>query len=208
MGSGDAAVRSVTRGVRWSCALAVAAAVALMSSGCSDNDIVTNSYATLAEARDAGAAGGGDLPVGVPEGAHDIRTATDLDSGRRWGLFSFLAQDAETLRAMLTTEEISLAGVECDIPGRIEWWPLLLRGTVNRRPGESCRPPGVPIATGWPRRRRQLEAGESVLLEILKAEQGYRRMGMHQSPEAFDVGSAMVTDATSRIAVRHTSALP
>lgn len=124
-------MRSVTRVIRWSCALAVAVAVALMSSGCSDNDIVTNSYATLAEARDADAAGGGDLPVGVPEGAHDIRTATDLDSGRRWGLFSFLAQDAETLRAMLTTEEISLAGVECDIPGRIEWWPLLLRGTVN-----------------------------------------------------------------------------
>jgi hypothetical protein len=46
-------------------------------------------------------------------------------------LFSFLAQDAETLRAMLTAEEISLAGVECDIPGRIEWWPLLLRGMVN-----------------------------------------------------------------------------
>jgi hypothetical protein len=108
-----------------------AVAVALMSSGCRDNDVVTNSFATLAEARDAGAAGGSDLPAGVPEGAHDIRTARDLNSGRRWGLFSFLAQDAATLRAMLTTEEISLAGVECDIPGRIEWWPLMLRGTVN-----------------------------------------------------------------------------
>ena len=26
---------------------------------------------------------------------------------------------------------MSLEGVECDIPGRIEWWPTLLRGLVN-----------------------------------------------------------------------------
>ncbi len=35
----------------------------------------------------------------------------------------------------------------------------------------------------------------------------YRRMGMHHCPEAFDFGSAMVTEPTSRIAVRHTSTL-
>ena len=55
----------------------------------------------------------------------------DLDSGRRWGLFNFLPQDADGLRALLSAEENSLAGVECDIPGRIEWWPVLLRGTVD-----------------------------------------------------------------------------
>ena len=119
------------RAVRRACALAIAAAVATMASGCRDKDVVTNSYATLAEARDAGAPGRGEIPPGVPEGAHDIRTASDLDSGRRWGLFNFLAEDADALRAMLDAEEISLSGVECDIPGRIEWWPVLLRGTVN-----------------------------------------------------------------------------
>jgi hypothetical protein len=127
----DADVSSRARVVRFACALALAAAAATMSSGCRDRDVVTNSYATLAEARDAGAARRGEIPPGVPEGAHDIRTASDQDSDRRWGLFDFLAQDADALRAMLNAEEISLAGVECDIPGRIEWWPVLLRGTVN-----------------------------------------------------------------------------
>jgi hypothetical protein len=120
--------------VRWLRAagvLALGVAAATMVSACRDRDIVTNSYATLAEAREAGAQGRGDIPGGVPEGAHDIRTAADLDSGRRWGLFNFLPQDADGLRTLLSAEEISLAGVECDIPGRIEWWPVLLRGTVD-----------------------------------------------------------------------------
>jgi hypothetical protein len=108
-------------------AAAVMAATAATLSGCRDNDVVTASYATMAEAR----ASGGDIPAGVPEGVHDIRTASDTRSRRRWGLFNFLAADADGLRAMLQAEEMSLAGVECDIPARIEWWPVLLRGTVN-----------------------------------------------------------------------------
>jgi len=46
-------------------------------------------------------------------------------------LFNFPPQDAGALRAMLHADETTLAGVECDIPGRIEWWPVLLRGSVN-----------------------------------------------------------------------------
>lgn len=112
-------------------ALVVALLVAAISIGCRDKDVVTSSFATMAEAREDGAPVRGDIPAGVPEGAHDIRTASDLDSGRRWGLFNFEPQDATAVRALLNAEEISLAGVECDIPGRIEWWPVLLRGTVN-----------------------------------------------------------------------------
>ena len=108
-------------------AVAVMAATAATLSGCRNNDVVTESYATMAEAR----ASGGDIPAGVPEGAHDIRTASDTRSRRRWGLFNFLAADADGLRAMLQDEEMSLAGVDCDIPARIEWWPVLLRGRVN-----------------------------------------------------------------------------
>ena len=107
--------------------IAAMAATAATLSGCRDSDVVTASYATLAEAR----ASGDDIPAGVPEGAHDIRTASDLRSRRRWGLFNFLPTDADRLRAMLQADEVSLAGVECDIPARIEWWPVLLRGTVN-----------------------------------------------------------------------------
>jgi hypothetical protein len=108
-------------------AVAVIAATAATLSGCRNNDVVTESYATLAEAR----ASGGDIPAGVPEGAHDIRTASAARSRRRWGLFNFPAADAAALRAMLQAEEMSLAGVDCDIPARIEWWPVLLRGRVN-----------------------------------------------------------------------------
>jgi len=152
----DADVSTMARVVRRACALAVAAAVGTMSSGCRDRDIVTNSYATLAEARDAGAPGRGDIPPGVPEGAHDIRTASDLDSGRRWGLFNFLARDADALRAMLTAEETSLAGVECDIPGRIEWWPIVLRGTVDAEQAKAAglqsyrsRQGGLIVVVNW-----------------------------------------------------------
>jgi hypothetical protein len=98
---------------------------------CGYSDVVTNSYATIAEARESGAEGRGELPPGLPEGVHELRTAKDTKSHRQWGLFSFAGSDAERLREMLESEEVSLSGISCDIPGRIEWWPLLLRGTIN-----------------------------------------------------------------------------
>ena len=103
---------------------------AVGASACRDGDILTFSFANMAEVRAAGA-DARDIPRRLPEGAHDIRAAHDPDSRRRWGLFSFGPNDAEALRAMLKPEEVSLAGVECDIPGRIEWWPVILRGPVN-----------------------------------------------------------------------------
>jgi hypothetical protein len=123
----------VTLAREWTCLVVTvsALAVAMASAGCRDKDVVTESYATMAEARAAGAPGRGDLPEGVPEGVHDIRTASDLDSGRRWGLFNFSVQDADAIRGLLAADEMPLAGVECDIPGRIEWWPVLLRGRVD-----------------------------------------------------------------------------
>ena len=163
----DADVSSMARVVRRVPVLAVAAVVATMASGCRDRDIVTNSYATLAEARDAGAPGRGDIPPGVPEGAHDIRTASDLDSARRWGLFDFLAQDADALRAMLGAEETSLAGVECDIPGRIEWWPVLLRGTVDAEQAKAAglqsyrtRQGGLIMVVNWKQGRAYYWGGK------------------------------------------------
>ena len=124
-------MRTPSRRLRWFATLLIATLAAAPAIACRDNDVVTSSYATMAEAREAGAATRGDMPPGVPEGAHDIRTASDVHSRRRWGLFNFPPQDADALRAMLQSDEISLAGVECDVPGRIEWWPVLLRGTVN-----------------------------------------------------------------------------
>jgi hypothetical protein len=101
------------------------------AAGCRDVAVVTASYATLAEAQAAGAIERGWIPGVVPPGAHDIREAHDPDTNRRWGLFSFTGADVAPLEAVLQPEETTLAGVECDIPARIEWWPVLLRNTLS-----------------------------------------------------------------------------
>ena len=104
---------------------------ATVLSACSDLDVVTHTYATAAEARAAGAVERGWLPRLVPAGAHDIRTAHDeAGSGRRWGLFSFAPTDERALRDALGPE-VSFEGVGADAPPRIEWWPVLLRGTLD-----------------------------------------------------------------------------
>ena len=110
--------------------LAAVILAGLLSSGCGDY-VITNSFATMEEARAAGAVERGWLPGLVPPGAHDIREAHDREeSRRRWGLFSFAPQDVETLRSRLG-EEISFAGLGADAPPRIEWWPVALRGTFD-----------------------------------------------------------------------------
>ena len=115
------------RGALW---LAIAAAAIGFSSACKDIDVRTEAYATLAEAQAAGAVDRGWLPRGLPPGTRDLRVAYDLDSNRRWGLFDFPPHEAEALRA-LTGAEISFDGLECNPPGRIEWWPILLRQRLD-----------------------------------------------------------------------------
>jgi len=103
----------------------------LLVAACRDLQVVTNTYATLAEAKNSGALERGWIPPLLPAGAHDIREAhDDAHSGRRWGLFSFRLEDDATLRARLGPE-ISLLGVGVDAPPRIEWWPVLLRGSLD-----------------------------------------------------------------------------
>jgi hypothetical protein len=98
---------------------------------CHDLQVVTNSYATLAEAQKSGAVERGWMPDLLPPGAHDIREAHDqARSRRRWGLFSFRPDDEGTLKARLGPE-ISFDGAGTDAPPRIEWWPVLLRGTLD-----------------------------------------------------------------------------
>lgn len=100
------------------------------ASACGDLDVVTASYRTLSEARAAGAIERGWVPQGLPEGTYELREAHDLDSNRRWGLFNFPHGQGDDLRTLLQ-EEASLDGVTCDIPARIEWWPVLLRGELD-----------------------------------------------------------------------------
>jgi hypothetical protein len=113
---------------------------AIGADACRDLEVVTASYATLAEARAAGAVQRGWVPEGLPAGTHELREAHDLDSNRRWGLFSFPPAQSDALRSMLNSDEVNLTGVTCDIPRRIEWWPVLLRGALD---GDRIRTAGL-----------------------------------------------------------------
>ncbi|MEO6214164.1 MAG: hypothetical protein ABIP65_11110 [Vicinamibacterales bacterium] len=110
-------------------------AIALLSltlvAGCNGVSAKTMSYGTLAEARTAGAIDQGWVPAGVPDSAFELRVAYVPDGWQRWGLFNFPAASVEGLRAVVEPEELPLAGVRCDIPGRIEWWPVLLREALD-----------------------------------------------------------------------------
>jgi hypothetical protein len=98
---------------------------------CSAINSQTNSFATLAEARQAGAIANGSVPDGLPPGSHDIREAHVPGTGERWGIINFPLTEADTLRGLLQPEELSLEGQQCDMPGRIEWWPPMLRGQID-----------------------------------------------------------------------------
>lgn len=130
---------------------AALALLVLVSAACRDADVVTASYATLAEARQAGAIDRGWVPPLVPPGAHDLREAHDLDASRRWGLFSFVESDEPALRGAIDSEAISLEGQVCDIARRIEWWPVMLRGRLR---DDQIRATG--LTTYYARERRDL----------------------------------------------------
>ena len=113
------------RAVRTACLLAAA-----LGAACADADVVTEAYATLDEARAAGALDRGWVPPGLPPGSYELREAHSLDSNRRWGLFNFPPAEGSALRALTGTES-SVQGVDCAPPRRIEWWPVLLRESLQ-----------------------------------------------------------------------------
>jgi hypothetical protein len=104
----------------------VAAAVA-----CADINSKTDSFRTLDEARQAGAIEHGWLPDGLPPGTREIRVAHVPDTDRRWGIINFPPGEAAALKALLASDEISFDGQAVDIPARIEWWPVTLRGELD-----------------------------------------------------------------------------
>jgi hypothetical protein len=108
--------------------------------GCAYSDAVTNAYATKVEAEQAGAVDRGWVPRALPRSARDLREAHSGAAHRIWGLFSFSPDDADALRALVQPEEISAGGLKPDAPARIEWWPLLLRSTVD---GEQVKAAGL-----------------------------------------------------------------
>jgi hypothetical protein len=120
-----------TAGLRRALAISIVIAATSGVLSCRNVDVVTSSYATFDEARAAGAMAPGRMPDKLPSGSHDLREARDLDTQRRWGLFSFPSDQRDQLLALLAPEEIGLTGQTCDVPARIEWWPVLLRGSLD-----------------------------------------------------------------------------
>jgi hypothetical protein len=96
---------------------------------CAGVRVTTDTYATLDEARQAGAVQHAWLPEGLPPGTNEIRVA-HLGDGRQWGLFSFPAAESASLRALLG-DELTRDVPPCDPPGRLEWWPRLLRSRID-----------------------------------------------------------------------------
>ncbi|HVH58310.1 MAG TPA: hypothetical protein VM791_18735 [Vicinamibacterales bacterium] len=105
--------------------------VAFALASCTGRNVQTATYATVNEARSAGAMEKGYVPSILPANAYELRAAYAVNGHQRWGLFNFPPDGGDELRAILQPEEISLAGTVMDVPGRIEWWPLLLRGEID-----------------------------------------------------------------------------
>ena len=109
----------------------IAALAVLALGACSDSAVHTAMFATVEEARASGAFDRGWMPPELPPGAYELRAAYALDGSRRWGLFNFRPESADGFRALLQPEEVSLVGTVMDVPGRIEWWPVILRGQLD-----------------------------------------------------------------------------
>ena len=103
----------------------------VLSAACSGINAQTHSFATLSEARQSGAIASGWLPEGLPAESHDIREGHVPGTSQRWGVLEYPTAQEGSLRALLQPEEISLDGQRCDVPGRVEWWPVMLRGALD-----------------------------------------------------------------------------
>ncbi len=103
----------------------------LLLAACAGINSQTYAYATLDEARRAGAIEAGWVPEGLPPASHDLRVAQVPGTSQHWGIINFPRAEEPALRALLEPEELSLTGRHCDMPGRIEWWPTLLRGALD-----------------------------------------------------------------------------
>lgn len=110
------------------CAVIVAA---FTQHGCAGMNSQTYSFATLEEARQAGAIARGWVPEGLPASSHDIRVAHVPETSQHWGIINFPHAEEGALKALLQPGEVSLTGEHCDMPGRIEWWPVVLRGELE-----------------------------------------------------------------------------
>jgi len=104
-------------------------AAVILVAGCSDLRVKESVFTNLAEARADRTIPAASVPQGLPESATDLRVGY-LPDGRHWGVFTFPPKDADAIRALLGSE-ISASPPPCEPPGRLEWWPRLLRTPID-----------------------------------------------------------------------------
>lgn len=105
------------------------ALVLLALTACSDLKVKMGVFNRADEARAAGAVTAGWVPDGIPASATDLR-AGYLPDGRHWGVFAYGAADEPSVRALIG-EEITSGTLQCEPPGRLEFWPRVLLTPVD-----------------------------------------------------------------------------
>lgn len=107
----------------------VAVVTMLTAAACGDLRVKSAVFNTAGEARQAGAIASGWVPEWIPTAATDLR-AGYMPDGRHWGVFAFRAADEPAVRPLMG-EEITAGPLECDPPGRLEFWPRVLRTPID-----------------------------------------------------------------------------
>ena len=118
----------------------------LALAGCSDLRVKMGIYQSVDEARAAGAIANRWVPDGLPSLTTDLREG-HMPDGRHWGAFSFPVTDPAPVRALLGPE-ITTGTMECRPPGRLDFWPRVLRSPVDV---EHVRSTGFRLYTGGDR---------------------------------------------------------
>ncbi len=131
---------------------------------CAGLNSQTYSFATLDEARRAGAIANGWVPEGLPPSSHDIRVAQVPKTSQRWGIINFPRSEESSLRGLLQAEEAPLGGEHCDMPGRIEWWPVVLARRARRQSRRRYGVEGVSVENRRAAVCGELESGAGLLL--------------------------------------------
>ena len=104
-------------------------ALALVLAACGDLRVKVSVFDTVDEARAAGAVAAGWVPDALPASASDLREG-HLPDGRYWGVFAFPTSEEGAVRLLLG-DEITTGTLQCDPPGRLEWWPHIVQSPVD-----------------------------------------------------------------------------
>ena len=141
----------MTRGGQSGAALVVV----LLLAACGDLRVKLAVFSSAEEARAGGAMAAGWVPDALPATASDLRVGY-MPDGRQWGVFTFPSSGADAVRA-LTGDEITSGTLTLEPPGRLEFWPLILRRTADV---EQVRSTGLRVYRGRDTRTYAINWGQ------------------------------------------------